>query len=206
MAASYLLHRTKSLSLSLSISFSLAFLLLVLTAQTSAQCNTADNPSCAGNRLFEALCCPPGSICYWSNRNGDPACCAAGTSCDGDGGPSFVAPLQATAVQATTYYAQTTYTSTLASQSTVTKYQSISSVSPTLSFVTLSTVATPAVVVVTDTFPVVATQPVATNGAYVTVTQVQVVGEGVALGGGLRVVVWAAVAGTVVAVVFAVFG
>jgi len=172
-------------------------LLLFFTITIHAQCNTDQNPSCAGNSQFETLCCSPGSVCYWSNRNGDPACCAAGTDCRGDGGP---APIQVTQVQATTYYAETTYSSTVSQESTKTYFvQSTSSYSPPpQSFTSLSTVVTPAVVVVTSTFPVVQTAPAETNGAYVTVTQVQVISRGARLTGSRRGV-FVAAAGAVAA-------
>lgn len=183
----------------IAILLPIAFILFTTTIH--AQCNTDQNPSCAGNSQFEQLCCAPGSVCYWSNRNGDPACCPAGTDCQGDGGPAFVASNQ---VQATTYFAQTTYSSTIPQESTVTYFSS--TWSPKQSFATLSTVTNPAVVVVTDTFPVVQTVPVETGGAYVTVTQVQVVAEAATQRSNQQTVVRAAVVATVMAAAFALFG
>ncbi|KAK5939211.1 hypothetical protein PMZ80_008514 [Knufia obscura] len=188
----------------------LCLVLTLFTPPTSAQCNTDQNPSCAGNSAFEALCCAPGNICYWSNRNGDAACCQAGTDCQGDGGPAFVAPVvpnPVTQVQKTTYFAETVYSSTVPLQSTVTYYESKTSIwSPTPSFASLSTVVTPGVVVVTSTFPVVQTAPVETGGAYVTVTQVNVVAGAARYGGTRWSVLWAAVVASSVALAFVVFG
>lgn len=64
----------------------ISLLSLILTL-VEAQCNTDQNPYCAGNDQFEQLCCPYPNVCYWQNRNGDPGCCPAGQACiDGGGG------------------------------------------------------------------------------------------------------------------------
>lgn len=154
---------------------------LLLASLTLSQCNTNQNPYCAGNSQFEQLCCPSPNICYWSNRNGDPACCQAGSDCRGSGGPgpSVVAftAVQQTTVQ-TTYYVQTVYSTTTPHYSTVTYWSSYSPPPATTTYIaapppastSFSTVITPAVVVITQSQPVVA--PVTTNGVYVTFTQV----------------------------------
>lgn len=153
----------------------IAVALLTTTAYT--QCNTDQNPYCAGNSALEALCCTYPSVCYWSNRNGDAACCPAGTDCSGDGGPLLVdnTPSPVTQVQQSTYYVANTYSYTEPQTSTVTYYYSTSSSSPPPQFTSLSTVVAPGVVVVTDSSAVVVTAapPPVTNGAFVTVTQVQ---------------------------------
>lgn len=63
----------------------------LLLAPASAQCNTDQNPYCRGNNEFEQLCCPYPSVCYWADRQGTPACCAAGQVCL-DGGGGYVTP------------------------------------------------------------------------------------------------------------------
>ena len=63
----------------------IALLSLILTF-VEAQCNTDQNPYCAGNDQFEQLCCPYPNVCYWQNRNGDPGCCPAGQACIDGGG------------------------------------------------------------------------------------------------------------------------
>jgi hypothetical protein len=66
--------------------FQLVLILPVLVSLVHAQCNTDQNPYCRGNAQLEALCCPYPNVCYWSNRNGDPACCAYGEVCIDTGG------------------------------------------------------------------------------------------------------------------------
>ena len=61
-------------------------LLSFILSLVEAQCNTDQNPYCAGNAQFEQLCCPYPNVCYWQNRNGDPGCCPAGQACNGGGG------------------------------------------------------------------------------------------------------------------------
>ncbi|KEF54173.1 uncharacterized protein A1O9_09968 [Exophiala aquamarina CBS 119918] len=46
-------------------------------------CGTDQNPYCAGNDLFEQICCSYPNVCYWANRDGQPACCPYGQVCDG---------------------------------------------------------------------------------------------------------------------------
>lgn len=168
---------------------------LLLAHLTSCQCNTNQNPYCQGNGQFEQICCTYPNVCYWSNRNGDPACCPAGTDCSSEGGPSGGFALsnsnvQQTTVQ-TTYLVQTVYTTTQPQYSTVTYYSSSSwqpwqttttttyypsssqwqqwqttTTVPAPVYTSFSTVATPNVVVVTVTTPVVGST--APNGVYVT--------------------------------------
>jgi hypothetical protein len=61
--------------------FNLVLSLPLFSLLVQAQCNTDQNPYCRGNAQLEALCCPYPNVCYWSNRNGDPACCAYGEVC-----------------------------------------------------------------------------------------------------------------------------
>ena len=56
-----------------------------LTSQVLAQCNTNQNPHCAGNSKFEQLCCPYPAVCYYSNRYGGVGCCQPGQKCYGNG-------------------------------------------------------------------------------------------------------------------------
>jgi hypothetical protein len=56
-----------------------------LTSHVLAQCNTNQNPHCAGNSKFEQLCCPYPAVCYYANRYGGVACCQPGQQCYGDG-------------------------------------------------------------------------------------------------------------------------
>src|SRR5271154_195292 len=56
-----------------------------LTSQVLAQCNTNQNPYCAGNSKFEQLCCPYPAVCYYSNRYGGVGCCQPGQKCYGNG-------------------------------------------------------------------------------------------------------------------------
>jgi len=57
--------------------------ILVVPSFASSPCGTDQNPSCAGNDIFEQICCPAPNICYWQDRDGSPACCPAGQVCDG---------------------------------------------------------------------------------------------------------------------------
>jgi hypothetical protein len=56
-----------------------------LTSQVLAQCNTDQNPYCAGNSKFEQLCCPYPAVCYYANRYGGVGCCQPGQKCYGNG-------------------------------------------------------------------------------------------------------------------------
>jgi hypothetical protein len=56
-----------------------------LTSQVLAQCNTDQNPYCAGNSKFEQLCCSYPAVCYYSDRYGGVACCQPGQKCYGNG-------------------------------------------------------------------------------------------------------------------------
>jgi hypothetical protein len=56
-----------------------------LTSQVFAQCNTNQNPYCAGNSKFEQLCCPYPAVCYYSDRYGGVGCCQPGQKCYGVG-------------------------------------------------------------------------------------------------------------------------
>lgn len=131
-----------------------------------AQCDTNQNPYCAGQPQFEQLCCQYPAVCYWSNRNGDPACCAAGQDCRADGGPgTSIIPVPVTYVQPTTAYVTSVYTQP---QQTVT----YTPPATTQQFSTVNTVATPAVVIATSTTPPASNAPPASaNGVFVTVTQ-----------------------------------
>ena len=66
--------------------FTILLTLLFLLSTTSAQCNTDQNPYCKGNSKLESLCCPYPNVCYWADRQGTPACCPAGRSCQGADG------------------------------------------------------------------------------------------------------------------------
>lgn len=168
---------------SLTSSFLAVLVLLtsLLTCLTCAQsCNTDQNPYCRGNSQFEQICCPPGNICYWSNRNGDPACCQAGSDCRGDGGPGPVV-ITSTPNPTTLVISTSQYTTSYCPPTTTTSYyitttsqwnQWYSSSSYyTTSYYTTPTYTTPVTVTVTQGQP---TQP---NGVVVgaTVTQVQYV-------------------------------
>lgn len=65
---------------------SILLTLLLTLSTTSAQCNTDQNPYCKGNSKLESLCCPYPNVCYWADRQGTPACCPAGQSCQGADG------------------------------------------------------------------------------------------------------------------------
>lgn len=142
----------------------LSFIALLLARLTTAQCNTNQNPYCAGQPQFERLCCQYPAVCYWSNRNGDPACCAAGQDCRADGGPGTTVVLPVTYVQVTT---ATAYATSVLTQ----PRQTVTYTPPatTQQFSTVNTVATPAVVVVGATNTQASAN--AANGAFVTVTQ-----------------------------------
>lgn len=132
---------------------------------TTAQCNTNQNPHCAGEPQFEKLCCQYPAVCYWSNRNGVPACCAAGQDCRADGGPGTTVVLPVTYVQVTTAYATSVITQ---------PRQTVTYTPPatTQQFSTVNTIATPAVVVVgTTSAAATAATANGANGAFVTVTQ-----------------------------------
>lgn len=165
--------------------FSLLFLLInLLTCSTYAQsCNTNQNPYCRGNAQFEQICCPPGNICYWSNRNGDPACCQAGTDCRGDGGPGPVVitstpnPTTLVVVTTTSHYTTScitttpsTYIVTTTSPTSWNAWVSSTTVYTTPYITTQSPV--PTLVVITSTQGLQTTgQP---NGVVVTATVTQV--------------------------------
>jgi hypothetical protein len=60
---------------------------LLLSSISAAQqnCNTQANPYCAGDSRFANICCPQPSVCYFRDRLGTPACCAAGQICLNNG-------------------------------------------------------------------------------------------------------------------------
>jgi hypothetical protein len=60
---------------------------LLLSSFSAAQqnCNTQANPYCAGDSRFANICCPQPSVCYFKDRLGTPACCAAGQICLNNG-------------------------------------------------------------------------------------------------------------------------
>ncbi|KIV92438.1 hypothetical protein PV10_03737 [Exophiala mesophila] len=61
-----------------------AFLLnLVTICRASGPCETDQNPYCAGDAIFEQICCTYPDVCYWANRDGQPACCPHGQVCSG---------------------------------------------------------------------------------------------------------------------------
>lgn len=182
---------------------------LFTTTVHAANCNTGQNPYCAGNAQFEQLCCNPGSICYWSNQNGAAACCQAGTDCSGDNGPNCNTLNAVTQVQQTTYYSQVVYTSTVPTAAVVyysstSDYNSWLPWTSTQNVAVTNTVTQPAVVYVTSTVGVVESQPqVQTDQAYVTVTQpaqpVQVLAEAARYSGSRQAMRRAAVAAAVAA-------
>lgn len=161
----------------------LLLLTCLLTQSTFGQsCNTNLNKSCAGNAQFEAICCPPGNICYWSSRKGDPACCVGGTDCRGDGGPGPITttiitttPIITTTSRITTTSCTTTTSITpipITTTSPTSYWYSWTSTYTTPYITSFSTVSTPGAVVVTVT----ETQGLATtaqpNGVVVTVLAV----------------------------------
>ena len=98
-----------------------AFILLLisfLTSQARAQCNTNQNPYCAGNSKFEQLCCPYPAVCYWSDRYGGVGCCQPGSICTGQGNGVTITPtlIPGTAPPTT----QTLTTETVATQTAAT--------------------------------------------------------------------------------------
>lgn len=144
----------------------------LFTTTIHATCNTDQNPYCAGNSLFEQLCCNPGSICYWSN-SGAASCCQAGTDCSWDNGPKGNTLNAVTQVQQSTYYSEVVYTSTIPQVVYYTSTANYNSWQPWAStqIVQVTTAVTqPAVVYVTTTVPY-SQAVVATDQAYVTVTQ-----------------------------------
>jgi len=169
------------------------------TTTVHAQCNTNQNPYCAGNAQFEQLCCNVGSVCYWSNRNGAAACCQAGTDCSYDNGPNCNTLNAVTQVQQTTYYSEVVYTSV--PTAAVVYYSSTPDYNSWQPWTSVNTVTQPAVVYVTSTVGVVETQPVVQTA--VTVTQpaqpVQVLAEAARYSGSRQAMYRAAVAAAVAA-------
>jgi hypothetical protein len=81
-------------------------LLSLLSSQLHAQsCNTNQNPYCAGNSVFELLCCPYPAVCYYANRYGAVACCQAGSICQGTG--VLITAAQTTQITQTVQITQT---------------------------------------------------------------------------------------------------
>jgi hypothetical protein len=108
----HFLHRQSPLPCHfLMLSLTWTVVLALMVADVVAQCRTNENPYCAGNDEFEAICCTYPNICYWQ-RGGAPACCAAGQWClDSDGYQvtpqaqyTTVVPAPAPAPQPTTIY------------------------------------------------------------------------------------------------------
>ena len=64
----------------------------LLTSQVLSQCNTNQNPYCAGQSKFEQLCCPYPAVCYWTDRSGTPGCCQPGQVCVGNGNGVTITP------------------------------------------------------------------------------------------------------------------
>lgn len=97
----------------------LAFLSILSYAQSP--CGTDQNPYCAGNDLFEQICCSYPNVCYWANRDGQPACCPYGQVCDGIAPYStrttIIAPTTITSIHPTTI-------TTVPPVSTITSYVS----------------------------------------------------------------------------------
>ncbi|EXJ55105.1 hypothetical protein A1O7_08030 [Cladophialophora yegresii CBS 114405] len=88
---------------------------LVIQSLSQNSCGTDQNPYCAGNSIFEQLCCPYPNVCYWQNRDGTPGCCPAGQVCDGSSpySPSTPKPSLTSTIRATTIQPSTiTITST----------------------------------------------------------------------------------------------
>ena len=83
-----LLWLSQRLSVASMVFFSVVVVVLTLLAawiapvEAGNSCGTDQNPSCKGNSVLEAICCPYPNVCYWQN-NGSPGCCAYGQSCDG---------------------------------------------------------------------------------------------------------------------------
>jgi len=82
----------------------LAYLFSISGAQSP--CGTDQNPYCAGNDLFEQICCSYPNVCYWANRDGQPACCPYGQVCDGVAPyttrTTIIAPSTITSIRPTT--------------------------------------------------------------------------------------------------------
>lgn len=72
--------------------------LSLLVATVAAQCRTNENPYCAGNDDFEAICCTYPNVCYWADRQGTPACCPAGQWCLNSDGQQVIPEAQHTVV------------------------------------------------------------------------------------------------------------
>lgn len=202
MAATMRLITDKS-TLLFFILLSLAYLIPLAASQA---CNTNSNPYCRGVAQFEALCCPYPNVCYWSNRNGQPACCPAGQNCQANAAASIATTQHATPIStitvtststlrgaATTPAAATTFVGVVAGPipSVATQVQTVTSVTvlqPT------TAVSQPAVLT-TVTTGVAAAGQGSVSGVFVTVTQVQFVGGcGRSRDGGLtamaRLVMW----------------
>ncbi|KAK5060215.1 hypothetical protein LTR84_010100 [Exophiala bonariae] len=98
-------------------------ILVFLSCLSSAQspCGTDQNPYCAGDALFEQLCCSYPNVCYWANRDGQPACCPYGQVCDGlapySTRTTFITPITITSTRPTTI-------TTAPPRSTITSYVS----------------------------------------------------------------------------------
>lgn len=127
--------------------FSLLPILFAPIIECQSDCGTNQNPYCAGNSQFEAICCPYPNVCYWEDRLGQPACCPAGQSCAsaGGSGPPILSP-QPTTI--TSMPPTTSQTTTSLSTTTIT----ISHSSPTLVTTTINgivTVTSPATITVT---------------------------------------------------------
>ncbi|EXJ93738.1 hypothetical protein A1O1_02131, partial [Capronia coronata CBS 617.96] len=92
---------------------------IVVLSLAQSNCGTNQNPYCAGNSVFEQLCCPYPDVCYWQNRDGAPGCCPQGQVCNGQAynPPTTVHP---TTITITSSTSETTPTSTL--HSTVTTF------------------------------------------------------------------------------------
>ena len=50
--------------------------------ETPGNCDSLDNPYCAGDERFAGICCPPPNVCYFQDRQGTPGCCPAGQICE----------------------------------------------------------------------------------------------------------------------------
>lgn len=68
---------------SLPLVFAAFLLNLATVSRASGPCETDQNPYCAGNAIFEQICCTYPDVCYWANRDGQPGCCPHGQVCDG---------------------------------------------------------------------------------------------------------------------------
>lgn len=179
----------------------------------SQGCNTNSNPYCRGVAQFEALCCPYPNVCYWSNRNGQPACCPAGQSCLANAAgvtttaaatqpvtPTSTVTVVVTSTirgGTTTPATATTFVGVAASSVAQTLYQTVTSVTylqqPTTepSQPTIFTTVTTGAAVVGQS---------SASGVFVTVTQVQYVGGSAQSRHVSSTVVWMGLAGIVLAV------